>query len=49
MSIKAEEAQDLVSGIPFQSELKKKATKISLKIILINGLVQNINAIYVLI
>ena len=38
-----------ISGIPCQSRLKKKPTTISLKIILINGLVQNINAIYVLI
>ena len=38
-----------ISGIPCQSRLKKKPITISLKIILINGLVQNINAIYVLI
>ena len=38
-----------ISGIPCQSKLKKKPTRISLKTILINGLVQNVNAIYVLI
>ena len=49
MAIKVEEAQDLISGIPCQSRLKKKPTKISLKIMLINGLVQNVNSIYALI
>ena len=39
MAIKTQEASDLISGIPYQSTLKKKPTTISLKTILINGLV----------
>ena len=35
----------LISGIPCQRRLKKKPTTVSLKIILINGLVQNVNTI----
>ena len=34
-----------MSGTPCLSRLKKKTTTISLKIILINGLVQNVNQI----
>ena len=47
MVIKALETQDLTSGILCQSRLKKKLITVSLKIILINGMVQNVNAIYV--
>ena len=39
----------LISGVSCQSRLKKKAITISSKILLINGSVQNVNAIYVLI
>ena len=48
MAIKAQEAEDLISGILCQSRLKNKPNTISLKTILMNALVQNANTIYFL-
>ena len=46
---KSLKAKDLISGIPYQIRLKKKPITITiiLTILLINGLVLNVNAVYI--